>query len=73
MRPVSYTHLLTIGNVQQEVQVSADAISPINTDTPAISAVYTAAEAANLPVNTRASATGTSALNICLLYTSRCV
>ena len=55
---------LTVGNVQQEVQVSADAITPINTDTPSISAVYTSAEAANLPVNTRASATGTSALNI---------
>jgi len=34
---------LTVGNVQQEVTVSADTISPINTDTPAISAVYTAA------------------------------
>ena len=55
---------LTVGSVQQEVRVSADAITPINTDTPAITAVYTAAEAANLPVNTRASATGTSALNI---------
>jgi hypothetical protein len=55
---------LTVGNVQQEVTVSADTISAINTDTPSISAVYTSAEAANLPVNTRASATGTSALNI---------
>jgi Carboxypeptidase regulatory-like domain len=55
---------LTLGNVQQEVQVSADAIPPIDTDTASISATYTAAEAANLPVNTRASATGTSALGI---------
>jgi hypothetical protein len=55
---------LTLGNVQQEVHVSADAIPPIDTDTPSISATYTAAEAANLPVNTRASATGTSALGI---------
>ncbi len=55
---------LTVGNVQQEIQVSADAITAINTDSPAISSVYSAAEAANLPVNTRASATGTSALGI---------
>ena len=55
---------LVIGSVQQEVHVSADSISAINTDTPTISAVYSAAEAANLPVNTRASANGTSALNI---------
>jgi hypothetical protein len=55
---------LTVGNVQTVVEVSSDAVSAINTDTPAISAVYSAAEAANLPVNTRASAGGTSALNI---------
>ena len=55
---------LTLGNVQQEVTVSADAIPPIDTDTASISAMYTAAEAANLPVNTRASASGTSALSI---------
>ena len=55
---------LSVGNVQQEVTISADQISPINTDTPSISAVYSAEEAANLPVNTRASAAGTSPLNI---------
>ncbi len=55
---------LSVGNVSQEVSVSADQVSAINTDTPSISAVYTAAEAANLPVNTRASAGGTSPLNI---------
>ncbi len=55
---------LVVGSIQQEVTVSADTISAINTETPAISAVYSAAEAANLPVNTRASANGTSALNI---------
>jgi hypothetical protein len=55
---------LVVGSVQQEVVVSADSISAINTDSPAISAVYSAAEAANLPVNTRASASGTSALGI---------
>ena len=55
---------LVVGSTQQEINVSADTISTINTETPAISAVYSAAEAANLPVNTRASATGTSALKI---------
>ncbi len=55
---------LTVGDVKQEIQVSADTISPINTDTPSVSAVYSAAEAANLPVNTRASKNGTSALGI---------
>ncbi|MDT7811359.1 MAG: hypothetical protein QOJ42_1275 [Acidobacteriaceae bacterium] len=55
---------LVVGSTQQEINVSADTISTINTETAAISAVYSAAEAANLPVNTRASATGTSALKI---------
>jgi hypothetical protein len=55
---------LVIGNVQTEVDVSADTLSSINTDSPTISAVYSAAEAQNLPVNTRASANGTSALSI---------
>ena len=55
---------LTVGSVQQEVQVSGDTISTIDTETASISAVYGAAAAASLPVNTRASATGTSALNI---------
>jgi hypothetical protein len=55
---------LEIGGVQQEVKVSGDTVSAIETETPSISAVYTAADVANLPVNTRASASGTSALNI---------
>ena len=55
---------LTVGSVQQEVQVSADQASTINTETPSISAVYSQEDAQNLPVNTRASASGTSALNI---------
>jgi hypothetical protein len=55
---------LQIGNIKQEVTVSADTIAPINTDTPTISGVYSSAEAANLPVNTRASASGTSPLSI---------
>jgi len=55
---------LVVGSIQQEVQVSGDTVSTIDTETPSINAVYSAAEAANLPVNTRASATGTSALSI---------
>jgi Carboxypeptidase regulatory-like domain len=55
---------LVIGSIQEEVKVSGDAISAINTDSPSIGAVYSAADAQNLPVNTRASAAGTSALNI---------
>ena len=55
---------LAVGTIQEEVKVSGDAVSTIDTDTATISAVYSAAEAANLPVNTRASASGTSALNI---------
>jgi hypothetical protein len=56
--------ILTVGNVKTVVEVSADAVSAINTDTPSISGVYSSTEAANLPVNTRASASGTSPLNI---------
>ncbi len=55
---------LVVGSVQQEVQVSGDTITAIDTETPSINAVYSAADVANLPVNTRASASGTSALNI---------
>ena len=55
---------LQVGSVQQEVNVSGDTVSTIETDTPSINAVYSATDVANLPVNTRASATGTSALNI---------
>ncbi len=55
---------LAVGSVKQEVQVSGDAITAIDTDSPSISAVYSAADVANLPVNTRASDSGTSALNI---------
>jgi len=55
---------LSVGDVQQAVEVSGDALSPIETETPSISAVYSAAEAVNLPVNTRASSSGTSPLSI---------
>jgi hypothetical protein len=55
---------LVIGSVDQAVTVSGDAATAIDTDTPSVSATYSAADVANLPVNTRASAAGTSAYNI---------
>ena len=55
---------LNIGRVQQEVQVTGDQVSAIETDTPTISGVFTTDDADNLPVNTRASFSGTSAANI---------
>jgi hypothetical protein len=55
---------LAIGSVDQSVQVSGENVTSIDTDTPSISATYSSADVANLPVNTRASAGGTSALGI---------
>ena len=55
---------LAAGGVQQQVTVNADSVSAIETDSPTISGVFTADDAANLPVNTRASFNGTSAYNI---------
>jgi len=55
---------LAIGAVKQEVVVNGDQASAINTDNPTISATFTADDALNLPVNTRASFGGTSAYNI---------
>jgi len=55
---------LSVGTVQQEVRVTGDQISSIETDTPTISAEFTADDTLNLPVNTRASFSGTSAYNI---------
>jgi hypothetical protein len=55
---------LVVGSVQQEVHVSGDSVSAIDTDTPSISGSISAADVESLPVNTRASANGTSALNI---------
>jgi hypothetical protein len=55
---------MVVGSVQQEIQVAGDTVSTIDTDTPTINAVYNAEDVTNLPVNTRASASGTSALNI---------
>jgi hypothetical protein len=55
---------LAAGNVQQEIQVSANVISAIDTDDATVSGTYNAADVLHLPVNSRASASGTSALNI---------
>lgn len=55
---------LAISSVSQVIQVSADRISAVNTVDPTISGVYNSADVTNLPVNTRASAGGTSALAI---------
>jgi hypothetical protein len=56
--------VMAVGDVQQQVVVSADTISTINTETASISSTYSSTEVQNLPVNTRASASGTSPLNI---------
>ena len=55
---------LSVGTVQQEVQVTGDSVGAIETDSATISSNFTADDAANLPVNTRASFNGTSAANI---------
>jgi hypothetical protein len=55
---------LTLGTVQQVVEVSGEAVSAIETDTPRIGSSYTSDDANNLPVNTRASSNGTSASGI---------
>jgi hypothetical protein len=55
---------LAIGTVQQEVKVTGDMVSAIDTDTPTISGTFTTDDANSLPVNTRASTNGTSAANI---------
>lgn len=55
---------LSIGAVSQSVQVTGDSVGPIDTDNPTISGTFTADAAANLPVNTRAGFSGTSAAGI---------
>ncbi len=55
---------LAIGAVQQEVQVTGDMVSAIETDTATISGDFTTDDANSLPVNTRASFSGTSAAGI---------
>jgi hypothetical protein len=55
---------MNIGQVRQEIQVNGDAVTAIETDSPTVSGTFTADDATNLPVNTRASFTGTSAAAI---------
>jgi Carboxypeptidase regulatory-like domain len=55
---------LTVGAVQQEVHVTGDMVSAIETDSPTISGTFTTDDANSLPVNTRASFSGTSAAGI---------
>jgi hypothetical protein len=55
---------LAVGAVRQQVIVNGDQASAIDTETPTVSGVFTADDATNLPVNTRASFAGTSAFNI---------
>ena len=55
---------LAVGAVQQEIRVTGDMVSAIETDSPTISGTFTTDDANNLPVNTRASFTGTSAAGI---------
>ncbi len=50
--------------MQQSVQVNGDTVSAIETDSPTISGTFTSDDATNLPVNTRASFSGTSAASI---------
>lgn len=55
---------MAVGAVQQSVQVTGDTVSAIETDSPTVSGTFTSDDTTNLPVNTRASFTGTSAANI---------
>ncbi|HTW81994.1 MAG TPA: TonB-dependent receptor [Terracidiphilus sp.] len=51
---------LALGSVKQDVIVTADSVSAIETDSPTISGIFTTQDADNLPVNTRASFSGTT-------------
>jgi hypothetical protein len=51
---------LAVGAVQQSVQVTGDNVSAIETDSPTISGTFTTDDADSLPVNTRASFSGTT-------------
>lgn len=55
---------VAVGTVQQAIQVTGDSVGAIETDNPTISGTFTAEDAKNLPVNTRASFSGTSAAGI---------
>lgn len=52
---------LSVGKVQQSIQVTGDSMPAIETDSPTVSGTFTSDDAENLPVNTRASFSGTSA------------
>ncbi|HTB95426.1 MAG TPA: TonB-dependent receptor [Terracidiphilus sp.] len=51
---------IAVGAVQQSVQVTGDSVSAIETETPTISGTFTTDDADSLPVNTRASFSGTT-------------
>jgi hypothetical protein len=55
---------LKLGSVQAQVTVDGNAVSAIQTESPTISGTFSTEMALSLPVNTRASFTGTSAANI---------
>jgi hypothetical protein len=55
---------LTVGAVQQTVQISGDNASAIETETASINAVYSSEDAINLPTNSRAGSAGTSGLSL---------
>jgi Carboxypeptidase regulatory-like domain len=55
---------LSVGTVQQQVEVTGDKVSAIQTESATISGTFSQDEANSLPVNTRASSGGTSAANI---------
>ena len=55
---------LTVGGVQQTVQVSGDNASAIETESASVNAVYSADDAINLPTNSRAGSSGTSGLSL---------
>jgi hypothetical protein len=56
--------LLTVGSVQQTVEVSGDSVSAIETESASINATYSADDAINLPTNSRAGSSGTSGLSL---------
>lgn len=55
---------LAVGAVKQDIMVTGDKVSAIETDSPTISGGFTGDDALSLPVNTRAGFGGTSAFNI---------
>lgn len=55
---------LAVGAVKQDIMVTGDKVSAIETDSPTISGGFTGDDALSLPVNTRAGFGGTSAYNI---------